>query len=111
MLKINKHITYFRHIIVVLVLIISGFCADAQIKTNVDSTSIKIGEELIISFRVETDSLKNVAFPETKSFGALEVIENYKTDTLTEGSKVALIKQYGLTQFDSGTYIIPQQKY
>jgi hypothetical protein len=110
MLRVNKHITYFKNIIIVLALIISGFCANAQIKTSVDSASIKIGEELIISFRVETDSLKNVAFPETKSFGALEVIENYKTDTLIEESKVALIKQYGLTQFDSGTYIIPQQK-
>ena len=38
-----------------------GFCANAQIKTSVDSTSIKIGEELIISFKVETDSLKNSA--------------------------------------------------
>ena len=110
MLRVNKHITYFKNIIIVLALIISGFCANAQIKTSVDSASIKIGEELIISFRVETDSLKNVAFPEAKSFGALEVIENYKTDTLIEESKVALIKQYGLTQFDSGTYIIPQQK-
>lgn len=110
MLRVNKHITYFKNIIIVLALIISGFCANAQIKTSVDSTSIKIGEELIISFKVETDSLKNVAFPETKSFGALEVIENYKTDTLIEESKVALIKQYGLTQFDSGTYTIPQQK-
>ena len=110
MLRVNKHITYFKNIIIVLALIISGFCANAQIKTSVDSTSIKIGEELIISFKVETDSLKNVAFPETKSFGALEVIENYKTDTLIGESKVALIKQYGLTQFDSGTYIIPQQK-
>ena len=110
MLRVNKHIAYFKNIIIVFALIISGFCANAQIKTSVDSTSIKIGEELIISFKVETDSLKNVAFPETKSFGALEVIENYKTDTLIEESKVALIKQYGLTQFDSGTYIIPQQK-
>lgn len=110
MLRVNKHIACFKNIIIVLALIISGFCANAQIKTSVDSTSIKIGEELIISFKVETDSLKNVAFPETKSFGALEVIENYKTDTLIGESKVALIKQYGLTQFDSGTYIIPQQK-
>ena len=80
------------------------------IKTSVDSTSIKIGEELIISFKVELDGIKKVVFPDTKSFGALEVIENYKTDTLIEKSNIALIKQYGLTQFDSGTYTIPQQK-
>ena len=110
MLRINKHMACFKNIITALALIISGFCANAQIKTSVDSTSIKIGEELIISFKVELDGIKKVVFPDTKSFGALEVIENYKTDTLIEKSNIALIKQYGLTQFDSGTYTIPQQK-
>ena len=110
MLRINKYIACFKNIITALALIISGFCANAQIKTSVDSTSIKIGEELIISFKVELDGIKKVVFPDTKSFGALEVIENYKTDTLIEKSNIALIKQYGLTQFDSGTYTIPQQK-
>ena len=110
MLRTNKHIACFKNIITALALIISGFCANSQIKTSVDSTSIKIGEELIISFKVELDGIKKVVFPDTKSFGALEVIENYKTDTLTEKSNIALIKQYGLTQFDSGTYTIPQQK-
>ena len=110
MLRINKNIACFKNIVTVLALIISGFCANAQIKTSVDSTSIKIGEELIISFKVELDGIKKVVFPDTKSFGALEVIENYKTDTLIEKSNIALIKQYGLTQFDSGTYTIPQQK-
>lgn len=110
MLRINKYKACFKNIITALALIISGFCANAQIKTSVDSTSIRIGEELIISFKVELDGLKKVVFPEIKSFGALEVIENYKTDTLIEKSNIALIKQYGLTQFDSGTYTIPQQK-
>ena len=110
MLRINKNIACFKSIVTALALIISGFCANAQIKTSVDSTSIKIGEELIISFKVELDGIKKVVFPDTKSFGALEVIENYKTDTLIEKSNIALIKQYGLTQFDSGTYTIPQQK-
>ena len=110
MLRINKYIACFKNIITALALIISGLCANAQIKTIVDSTSIKIGEELIISFKVELDGIKKVVFPDTKSFGALEVIENYKTDTLIEKSNIALIKQYGLTQFDSGTYTIPQQK-
>ena len=110
MLRINKYIACFKNVVTALALIFSGFCANAQIKTSVDSTSIKIGEELIISFKVELDGIKKVVFPDIKSFGALEVIENYKTDNLIEKSNIALIKQYGLTQFDSGTYTIPQQK-
>ena len=67
MLRVNKHIACFKNIIIVLALIIL-YGANAQIKTSVDSIN-KIGEELIISFKVETDSL--VAFPETKSFELL----------------------------------------
>ncbi|HAB28800.1 MAG: hypothetical protein CMP05_03065 [Xanthomarina sp.] len=40
----------------------------------------------------------------------LEVIESYKVDTTKKDAKWLLIKKYGLTQFDSGTYTIPKQK-
>ncbi|MBT8269627.1 MAG: hypothetical protein KJN59_10425 [Bacteroidia bacterium] len=40
----------------------------------------------------------------------LEVIEFYKTDSLKENNLMQLVKQYALTQFDSGKYTIPQQK-
>jgi len=40
----------------------------------------------------------------------LEVIESYKVDTTKKDAKWILIKKYGLTQFDSGTYNIPKQK-
>ncbi|QXP61859.1 FeoB-associated Cys-rich membrane protein [Olleya sp. HaHaR_3_96] len=40
----------------------------------------------------------------------LEMIESYKTDTTKQNAKYKLIKKYGLTQFDSGHYVIPKQK-
>ncbi|MBD3862965.1 hypothetical protein IEG06_05840 [Olleya marilimosa] len=40
----------------------------------------------------------------------LEMIEAYKTDTTKQQDKYTLIKKYGLTQFDSGRYVIPKQK-
>jgi hypothetical protein len=88
------------------------FClvTNAQIKTSVDSTSIKIGQELLLSLEVEVDSAVAVVFPDAKSFGSMEVLESYKIDTTYKDLSLRLIRKYGLTQFDSGTYTIPGQK-
>jgi len=81
-----------------------------QVTTVIDTTSIQIGEELKLKLSVEVDTIDLVVFPEAKSLGLLEVIESYKIDTLRNKSKYILSKEYGLTQFDSGHYAIPQQK-
>ena len=95
---------------VLIVFLICSFSSDAQIKTSVDSTAIKIGEELLFALEVEVDSASTVVFPEGKTFGAMELLENYETDTLSKMLRIRLLKKYGLTQFDSGVYTIPQQK-
>ncbi|UAB81995.1 DUF4381 domain-containing protein [Marixanthomonas sp. SCSIO 43207] len=89
---------------------LSAFLGTAQVTSSVDSTSIKIGEEIKYSIQVEADSTDVVTFPEGQTFLPLEVIESYKIDTTYEQATYRLIKKYGLTQFDSGTYTIPQQK-
>jgi len=81
----------------------------SQVSATLDTLSIKIGEEVKYSIQVEADSSATVIFPEGQSFLPLEVIEFYNTDTVFEQQKMTLIKQYGLTQFDSGRYVIPQQ--
>ncbi|UKM65706.2 BatD family protein [Flavobacteriaceae bacterium GSB9] len=82
----------------------------SQVKSAVDSTSIKIGEQITYHIQVETDSTTLVVFPEGQTFSPLEMIESYDVDTLKNKAKVNLIKKYGLTQFDSGKYTIPKQK-
>ncbi|WP_340199464.1 BatD family protein [Ascidiimonas sp. W6] len=81
-----------------------------RIKTSIDSTTIKIGEQINYQINVEIDTTAQVVFPETKLFGALEVIESFETDTIPGLDKYRLIKKYGLTQFDSGNYTIPKLK-
>lgn len=82
-----------------------------DIKTSVDSTSIKIGEEVKLQYLVDVENTDLVVFPEAKAMGLMEVIESYKIDTLNRSeSRFSLKKEYGLTQFDSGTYAIPPQK-
>lgn len=82
----------------------------SQVNSVVDTTQIRIGEEIQYTIEVVADSTDLVLFPEGQSFGALEVIESYKVDTSYAAAKTRLIKKYGLTQFDSGNYMIPAQR-
>lgn len=82
----------------------------SQVTSSIDSTKIKIGEQITYKIQVEADTTDMVVFPEGQTFSPLEMIESYKTDTLRADSKFNFIKKYGLTQFDSGTYTIPRQK-
>ncbi len=86
-----------------------SFVGFSQVKAVLDTTSIKIGEEIKYSIEVESDTSAVVIFPEGQSFLPLEVIEFYDIDTTYEQSRYRLIKKYGLTQFDSGKYVLPPQ--
>lgn len=82
----------------------------SQVNSFVDSTDIQIGEEILYAIEVQVDSTAIVVFPEGQTFTPLEMVDSYKIDTTFEKAKLRLIKKYGLTQFDSGTYTIPRQK-
>jgi DNA-binding MarR family transcriptional regulator len=86
------------------------FAQQKRVTTLVDSTKVKIGAQINLTFKTTVDTLSKVAFPEGKLFGNLEVLESYPTDTIKENDKYQLIKKYGLTQFDSGKYTIPSLK-
>ncbi len=84
-----------------------------KVETSVDSTQISIGSQFHLTIKTKIDSSSSVFFPEDKLFGALEILESYPVDTIIDKknqAKLELIKKYGLTQFDSGKYVIPQLK-
>ena len=87
-----------------------SFLSFSQVTSSIDSTSIKIGEEIRYTIEVQVDSTDVVIFPEGQTFAPLEMVESYKIDTTFEQAKFRLIKKYGLTQFDSGKFTIPQQQ-
>lgn len=93
-----------------LLLSFSAFAQQPQINADIDSTSIKIGEQIIYSIEVETDSTNLVVFPEGQTFDPMEMVESLGADTTTVEDRFRLLKKYSLTQFDSGAYTIPQQK-
>ncbi len=89
------------------------FAQQKQIETTTDSTKIRIGSQFHLILKTKVDTASSVIFPKEQMFGALEVLEDYPTDTIIDNknrTKFELIKKYGLTQFDSGRYVIPQLK-
>jgi len=70
-----------------------GFFANSQVTSTVDTTQIRIGEEIIYTIQVEADSTDLVLFPEGQTFNPLEVLESYKIDTIRLQDKIKLIKK------------------
>jgi hypothetical protein len=91
-----------------LFLLSMALWAQPKVATSVNVTKNKIGAEFKLTLKVDVDTLSKVKFPEAKNFGALEVLQSYKIDTVKNGARYELIKKYGLTQFDSGRYVIPK---
>ena len=84
--------------------------AKPQIASEVDTTSIRIGEQIRFTVRVTADTTAQVIFPEGQTFSPLETVEAFKTDTARTDGRMELIKTYALTQFDSGAYLLPSQR-
>ncbi|SHI66677.1 hypothetical protein SAMN04487911_104119 [Arenibacter nanhaiticus] len=80
-----------------------------SVSSAVDTTAIKIGEQIRYKITVEADSSAQVIFPEGQTFSPLETVEALKTDTVKKQDRVSLQRIYALTQFDSGAYTIPKQ--
>ena len=80
------------------------------LKTSVDTTNIKIGEQIKWTVTVEVDTTAQVIFPEGQTFSPLETVEAFATDTTRKKDRLTLQKIYALTQFDSGAYKLPSQR-
>ena len=74
-----------------------------MVKAEIDTTSIRIGEQF--QLKISVDETQNVIIPKIELIG-LEVIDSTRIDTI----KNSLIRRYILTGFDSGAFYIPQQQ-
>lgn len=81
-----------------------GFSQENSVKIAADTTFIRIGEQF--TYKILVDGKPEVIFPKLDSVKYLELIKSFPIDSL----KNRLEKKYILTGFDSGRYVIPQQK-
>ena len=91
-------------------LISMSLFAQKQVETKIDVKKNKIGAQFNLTYKTTVDTASKVVFPTLKNFGKMEVIRSYVVDTIKNGAKYELIKKYGVTQFDSGKYVIPSLK-
>ena len=81
-----------------------------EVKVETNTKNIKIGEQIQYKVSVETPANTPVSFPEGQTFTPLEMVKTRAADTLRDGGKYRLVKEYYLTQFNEGNYTIPSQK-
>ncbi len=82
--------------------------AQLPLETKVDTTNIKIGEPIQYSIRAITSKESKVLFPESETLGPLEILDSHPVDTIQKDNLIELIKIYELTQFDEGSFTIPE---
>ena len=109
---LNKNISgYLGFLFFMVFLFLSRpVAAQDRVSASIDSASIKIGEQIKYKIQVETSPENLVVFPEGETFSPLEMVESLDTDTIRENGGYSLLKEYFLTQFDSGKYVIPSQE-
>ena len=85
-----------------------NFDQDIIISTYVDTTEIKIGEELNFKIDISSKNKYNISFDEIPNFMPFEILESFDTDTILDSSTFS--KRYSLINFEPGEYWIPPQK-
>ena len=95
---------------ILFLLISMSLFAQKQVETKIDVKKNKIGAQFNLTYKTNVDTAAKVVFPTLKNFGKMEVIRSYVIDTIKHGARYDLIKKYGVTQFDSGKYVIPSLK-
>ena len=96
-----------KNLKIVFCFLFTSIVFSQTIQSTIDSTQIKIGSQFNLTIKANVTSKDKVVFPEAQFFGPVEVLESYAVDSIKNNDKLELIKKYGLTQFDSGRYVIP----
>ena len=99
---------HFIYLLFSIFLIANIARAQNPLETTVDTTSIKIGDTFLLTLKAKTTKGASILFPESEKLGDFEVIESTPIDTILTEANQEFIKKYSLTQFDSGSYKLPQ---
>ena len=81
-----------------------------KLTVSVDSTVVRIGEQINYFLQVKADTSAQVVFPEQSLFTPFELLESSPVDTFKTSDHYLYTKKYSLIQFDSGDFYIPQQQ-
>ena len=81
-IKLNSILKFCgRKTLLSLAFVLTSFFSFSQVTTEVDTTKIRIGEQINYKINVEADSTALVVFPEGQTFMPLEAVEATEIDT------------------------------
>lgn len=103
----NKGLYYY--ILIVFFGCVFSTFAQQNVQASVEKKEIKIGGALEYIIKVQANEQSKIVFPQSDTLGKFEVIESMPVDTIRENEKITFVKKYLLTQFDSGTFVLPRQ--
>ena len=83
---------------------------DYDLQVAVDTTKMRIGEEIKYTLQLKADSTTQIIFSEQPYFAPFELLEESPIDTIRVKSHYLFTKKYTLIQFDSGAFWLPPQK-
>ena len=86
----------------------ANFDPNIVINSSIDTTSVKIGEEIIYTIDVISKNKYNIRFDEKPNFIPFEILDSHPYDSIIDSSKIS--KKYSLINFDPGEFWIPPQK-
>ena len=113
---LQKPLLSFKSVFMLLVFLVSSFLVQAQevqIEVKVDKTNILIGDQISlrnkISFNPQKFRIQLAELADT--FNQFELVSRIKIDTANGKDQIILTQENLLTHFDSGTWVIPSQKF
>ena len=86
----------------------ANFDPNIVINSSIDTTSLKIGEEIIYTIDITSKNKYNISFDEKPNFIPFEMLDSYPYDSIVDSSKIS--KKYSLIKFEPGEFWIPSQK-
>ncbi len=92
----------------IMIFFMISFVTSAQeVSVKVDTTKIRIGEQIQYQIYVDKDSVNEIFFPKLNldSLKKIELVEAFDIDSV----KNKYFRKYILTSFDSGRYMLPKQ--
>ena len=78
-----------------------------KISLQADTLQIRPGEQIKLQVQTKTDTLSFVDFPELSQLGPAEVVRTSLVDTLQAKPIRHLQKNYFITAWDTGHYVVP----
>lgn len=101
----------FFGIICLFVLTSAAFAQEAQVKVQIDTNAILIGEQVILDLQYQFPKNKMGLFPVFKDTitGNLEIVKQTAVDTIlsSESGLKTLSQKLTITSFDTGYHVIP----